>query len=174
MRTLFYSAFIILLAAPLHALTYSWVDDSGTYNFTEDYSRVPKRYQKKVKRRDDPPQNPAPQGAPNPGKAAGRADKGDAKASADAGDEKELYGGKSRAEWRKELDVREAELSVIEQSMEQSRKRAYDAKGISRARFEELKREYDDNWATYDQKYQSYTKLLETVRKAGLTVNIKK
>ncbi|MBV5339309.1 MAG: DUF4124 domain-containing protein [Deltaproteobacteria bacterium] len=45
--------FILLLVAPLHAETYSWVDDSGTYNLTEDYSSVPKKYRKKVKRRED-------------------------------------------------------------------------------------------------------------------------
>ena len=32
---------IMLWAAPLLAETYSWVDEKGTYNFTEDYSRVP-------------------------------------------------------------------------------------------------------------------------------------
>ena len=109
--------FILLLATSLHAETYSWVDDSGTYNFTEDYSSIPKKYQKKVKWREDLPQdvNPAP-----------------AVKFRKASEMKELYGGKSRDAWRKELDVLEAELSGIEQRMEQLRKQIIDTKGISK------------------------------------------
>ncbi|MFZ2950090.1 MAG: DUF4124 domain-containing protein, partial [Desulfuromonadaceae bacterium] len=84
--------FILLLATPLYAETYSWVDDSGTYNFTEDYSRVPKKFQKKVKRREDL----TPQVSPVHGGATGQTDKTGAKSAAVPGDEKELYGGKSR------------------------------------------------------------------------------
>lgn len=170
MKTLFYLGFILLLAPPLQAETYSWVDDSGTYNFTEDYSRVPKKFQKKVKRREDL----TPQVSPEHGDATDQTDKTGAKSAAVPGDEMELYGGKSRDTWRKELDVLEAELNGIEQRMELLRKQIYDPKGVSKVQFEELKKDYDDNRAMYDKKYKSYSELIEAVRKAGIPVEIKK
>lgn len=161
--------FILLLATPLYAETYSWVDDSGTYNYTEDYSRVPKKYQKKVKRREDvpPPVQAAPDSAPR------QPDKAAVKPEAAQG-EIELYGGKSQAAWRKELDVLEAELKDIEQRMEQLRKQIYDPKVVSKVQFEALKKDYDDSRAVYDQKYKQYSELIETIRKAGIIVEIRK
>ncbi|OGU13129.1 MAG: hypothetical protein A2076_07595 [Geobacteraceae bacterium GWC2_53_11] len=171
MKTFVCAGFILLLVTQSYAETYSWVDDSGTYNFTEDYSRVPKKYRKKVKHRDDIRQD-VPQESPKAEKSEKQAEKFGTKAAVSA--EGGLYGGKSRAEWRTELDAREAELSGIEQRMEQMRKQSNNPKGISRAQFDVLKKEYDDTRATYDQKYKSYTELIETIRKAGLPVDIKK
>ena len=154
MKSFLSLGFILLLATSLHAETYSWVDDSGTYNFTEDYSSIPKKYQKKVKWREDLPQDVKPAVIPE--------------------GEKELYGGKSRDAWRKELDVQEAELSGIEQRMEQLRRQIIDTKGISKEQFELLKKDYDDSRAAYDQKYKNYSELIDAVRKAGIVVEIKK
>ncbi|MDD2582185.1 MAG: DUF4124 domain-containing protein [Desulfuromonadaceae bacterium] len=166
--------FILLSAAPLLAETYSWVDDSGTYNFTEDYSSVPKKYRKKVKWREDVQQDARPQLSPDFVDNTGQTGKTDTKIATVPGGEKELYGGKSRADWRREMDALEAELTGIEQHMEQLRKQIYDPKGVSRAQFELLKKDYDDSRAVYNQKYKNYTDLVDTVRKAGITVNIKK
>jgi len=167
--------FILLLATPLHAETYSWVDDSGTYNYTEDYSRVPKKYRKKVKRRNDLPQDVKPQASSVSGSIVSRpTDKTDAKAAAVPGNEKDMYGGKSRAAWRSEMESLEAELGSIEQHIEKVKAQITDAKGVSNAQLEVLKKDYVDSRATYDQKYKSYSALIETVRRAGLTVDIKK
>lgn len=166
--------FILLLTTQLHAETYSWIDDNGTYNFTEDFSRVPKKYQKKVKRREDLPQNVKPQQSPDPDKTPKQVDKADAKSAVAQGDEKELFGGKSRAAWRKEMDVLEAELNGIDQHMVQLKRQISDSKGVSRNQFEVLKKDYNDSRAAYDQKYKIYTELIETIRKAGIPVDIKK
>ena len=42
MRSFICLGFVLLLATQVNAEIYSWVDDSGTYNYTEDYSGVPK------------------------------------------------------------------------------------------------------------------------------------
>lgn len=167
MKTFVILGLSLLMATQLHAETYSWIDDSGTYNFTEDYSSVPKKYRKRVKRRDDIPQETAPQAPPTP-------DKTDVKSSAETGGDKQLYDGKSRAEWRRELELQEADLNVIAQRMELLRKQIYDPKGIAKVQFEVLKKEYDDNLATYNQKYSKYTELIEMIRKAGIVVEMKK
>jgi len=174
MKPLLYLVFLLLLAAQGNAGTYSWVDDSGTYNFTEDYSHVPKIYQKKVKWRDDLQQELKPQLSPDPANTPSQTDKADEKSAVVTGEEKGLYGGKSREAWRKEMDVLEAELSGIEERLEQLRKQIYDPKMLTPVQFDMLKKDYDYSRATYDQKYKIYTELIETIRKAGIVVEIKK
>lgn len=170
MKTLFYMGFILLLAPPLHAETYSWVDDSGTYNFTEDYSKVPKKYQKKVKRRVDV----QPQLSSEPESTPRQAEKTDAKSAAVPVGEKELYGGKSRADWRKELGALETELSGVVQHIEQVKRQISGTNRLTNDQLEILKKDYNDSRATYDQKYKNYMELVETIRKAGIIVEIKK
>ncbi len=175
MKSFFFLGFTLLLTTSVNAEIYSWIDDSGTYNYTEDYSRVPKKYQKKVKRREDVSQDAKPQVQPDTVTTPKQANKAETKPTAAVpGDDKELYGGKSVADWRKELDAREAELKQIEQRMEELKNQVSGPKGISSVQLEALKKDYDDSRAAYDQKYKSYTELIETVRKAGLTVEIKK
>lgn len=164
---------VLLLTAPLHAETYSWVDDSGTYNFTEEYTNVPKKYRKNVIRRQDPVQGEQPQAAPLPEKSPLPPEKAEPKKAAAAGSAQELYGGKSHAAWRKELDVLEAELVVLEQRTELLRKQIYDPKGVTRDQLEKLKKDYNENRAAYDRKYKNYSALVEEIRKAGIVVEFK-
>lgn len=175
MKTSICLGVILLFAAPLHAETYSWVDDSGTYNYTEDYSRVPKKYRKKVKRSGELQQEVTPQAVPATESALPRpAEKPDAKSAAVPEGDDAMFGGKNRAAWRREMEVLESELSGIEQRMEQLRKKMLDAKVLPKPQFDELKKEYDDSRATYDQKYRSYTELVDSIRKAGIEVDTKK
>ncbi|MDD2899942.1 MAG: hypothetical protein PHI31_14660 [Desulfuromonadaceae bacterium] len=167
--------FILFLVAPLYADTYSWIDDNGTYNFTEDYSKVPKKLRRNVQHRTDMPQVESRAPLAIPVKVARPEEvKSGESVQAPQNGEKDLYGGKTRAAWRAELDAKEAELSAIENKMELLRTQVYDPKGIGKAQFETLKKEYDDNRAVYDDRYKSYSELLDTVRKAGIPVELKR
>ena len=175
-------AIILLSTAELNAETYSWVDDRGTYNFTEDYSSVPKKYRNKVKlrgdgqqdeklRQEEQPQQMRPGSASLP---KNKENGDDRRAVVPSGD-KELYGGKTRDAWRAEMDALEAELTGIEQKMEQMRQRALNVKGLlTKAELETLKKDYEESRSNYNQKYRSYTELLEAARKGGLVIEIKK
>ncbi|MBW4055956.1 MAG: DUF4124 domain-containing protein [Proteobacteria bacterium] len=174
MKTFFYLAFALLLTTPLYAETYSWVDDNGTYNYTEDYSSVPKKYQKKVKRREDIQQNVKPLVTPDLEIKTGQTENADVKSIAVPGGEKDLYGGKSRDAWRKEMEALEAELNGIEQHMNLVSKQLHDTPYSTKVQFDMMKKEYNDNRATYDRKYKNYTEFIETIRKAGIAVEIKK
>ncbi len=169
-------AFVLLLSTSLQAETYSWVDDSGTYNFTEDFSRIPPKYQKKVQRRGDNQQQQEvrPQEVAAPQIISRPPEKTDSKTDGTMATDKGLYGGKSYADWRRELDSLEAELVGIEQNAEQLRKQIYELKGYPPARVDALKKEYDENRAQYDQKYKNYLGVVEAVRKAGVVVEFKK
>ncbi len=174
MKTFFCLVIVLLLATPLYAETYSWVDDSGTYNYTEDYSSVPKKYQRKVKRREDIQQDMKPPVAPDLEDRAGQTEIADVKSAGVPEGKNRLYGGKSRDAWRKEMNALEAELHSIEQHMELLNKKIQDTPYSTKVQFDMMKKEYDDNRATYDQKYKNYTGLIETIRKAGIAVEIKK
>ena len=42
MRFIAVAGAVLVLAVQVGAETYSWVDEQGTYNFTEDLSKVPR------------------------------------------------------------------------------------------------------------------------------------
>lgn len=176
MRAVLGMAMVLALAAPLGAETYSWVDDTGTYNFTEEYSRVPKKYRKKVNRLgDQPSEQAAPSAATEAaGKhAPGTANSGGEQAAA-GGAAVPLFGGRSEEAWRREKGQREAELSRLEGVLELLNKQAAAPRGMTRTRLDELVKEYDETRATYTQKYEEYSQFLDSARKAGLTVEMKK
>lgn len=179
MRYILTTVFLLMLAAQSGAETYSWVDDSGTYNFTEDLSQVPKKYRKKVIRRgnmgnhDSAPVNASPekgtQSEPRKvedfiGKPVGQPLVGGT----------QLYGGKTQDEWRKELKDHETELTRLEQQIEQIRKQITTPARLSRESQAELVKEYENARQSYNQKYKLYSDLIESARKAGLIIEIKK
>jgi hypothetical protein len=166
--------FMLMLTSPLYAETYSWIDDSGTYHYTEDFYSVPQNYQKKVKRQADVQQDVKPPAVAESESALKQSGKAEAK-SADVSGDNELYGGKSPAVWRKELDDLGAELNSIAKHMEQLNGSFSEKAGISsRDQYMALKKDYDDSQTAYDLKYKQYSELLEKIRKAGIKVDIKK
>jgi hypothetical protein len=178
MRVLLVIGVLLALVAPLCAETYSWLDDSGTFHFTEDYSRIPKKYRNKVSRRGDMSSVQAPATDTPEKTGAGGSPKADAsggKAAANSGgsNSKQLFGGKTEDAWRSDAALQEQELIRLEGSLETLRKQTL-TPGISREHFAELKKEYDETRATYNQKYEIYSKLLESAKKAGLQVEMKK
>ncbi len=177
MRTVLGMAMVLALAAPLGAETYSWVDDRGTYNFTEDYSRVPKKYRKKINRRGE---QPSAETVPVTAKGTEKAGSGEmtrvgtqAEKGAPAAP-LPLFGGRSEEDWRREKGEREAELSRLEGVLDLLNKQAAAPRGMTRTRLDELVKEYDQTRATYTQKYEEYSQFLQSARKAGLTVEMKK
>jgi hypothetical protein len=154
------------------------VDENGTFNFSEDLSRVPKKYRKNVSRRGDMGGQgtaPANAGTEKSKQADPRqVEDSNGKPSGLPGGDNQLYGGKTQDAWRKELNVHESELKMIEQQLDQIWKQINKPMGISRVRQSELTREYENTRVTYNQKYKIYSELIESARKAGLVIEIKK
>src|SRR6185369_16894326 len=145
MRFLFVIVFVLLLAGQSDAETYSWVDETGTCNFSEDLSRVPKRYHKSVKRYGDIGSQTA-----SPVKITSEKNKQDDSCPVDVscgkptglpGEDTQLYGGKTRDAWRRELNANESELSRLEQQLEQMQNQIKKPSGLSLARQAELIKE---------------------------------
>jgi hypothetical protein len=131
---------LLFAALPLFADTYTWEDDQGTVNFTEDLGNVPPRYRKKVKIVGDvelPPAE-APAGA---GKAQvkekAEGQKGGMPGAAGARQEKKktIYGGKESEAWKSESAALEADLKYVEKQLAETRSRLKDTSSMSRTEY---------------------------------------
>jgi hypothetical protein len=131
----------LLFAVSAVAETYMWEDSTGTVNFAEDLSQVPKKYRKKVQVRGDlSAPTPEPSSAvTEPGAAKGSTS---VPASSDAGkpvvgNEKKdlLYGGKSGEEWRRDFASLKADLRSTDDQIAELNGRMADTSQMSRADF---------------------------------------
>jgi len=163
---------MLVMTTQAGAETYSWVDDKGTYSFSDDLSSVPKKYRKKAKRLGDAGSEPAAQPPASAEKKSDAVQAPPVKPTPGAADDKQLYDGKNRDAWRQEFDVHEAELKTLEQRLDVMQKQTVN--NMAAEQFATLKKEYDETKALYQQKYKVYSELIESARKAGLTVEIKK
>jgi hypothetical protein len=160
-------AFILLAPMPLLAATFSWTDDSGTVNFTEDFSRVPQKYRKKIEIRGDRDSQSAeaPEVAKSPLPKAAAPQKEEVKTAVPEAS----YGGKSAGAWQSELTAAQSELNKLD-----ARIKALDAErkavaiGASDRSARELLKEYNDAVTEYNSAYERFGRMLEAARKAGL------
>lgn len=127
-----------MVAATACAETYTWEDSSGTIHFTEDISRVPKKYRKNVRVRGDmgaavaeEPLVEQSTEAAAPGDAAPPA-----KEPAAASEKKEeLYGGKPGKSWKMEFDTLRAEISATDDQVAELDSRLGDTSNMSRIEY---------------------------------------
>jgi Domain of unknown function (DUF4124) len=169
MRYLICFCVLFLMASRSSAEIYSWVDDSGVRNFSDNISTVPKKYLKSVVRSgqvDGPP-------APEKSAVMEKKDAPAAKGTVADNSNSQLYDGKSYSDWRKEFDLQEAELKRIEARLGQIQVLLKNPSNTTRASYYELMNEYNALRGEYKDKYQVYSELMESARKAGLKVDIK-
>jgi hypothetical protein len=109
----------LLYAAPVLAETYSWVDDKGTVNFSDDISQVPKKYRKKVRPRGDMGAGTAATSAA-PSESAGQVSPADSGGKSQEGkpDKKEaLYGSRSGDSWKDEFSSLKSEIRQTDERL---------------------------------------------------------
>lgn len=172
MKLILLIAVAVLSAVPVLAETYSWTDNSGTMNFTEDYSQVPKQYRKKIEIRRNGDNKPS--SAETPAVAKGVAK------SAPVVPAKELeipkakvtedtYGGKSMDVWQRELTAAEAEskalFAKVKEQEAQMNKPGENPDGLSR---NELIRRYNSAVTEYNAANARFSEMLTAARKAGV------
>jgi hypothetical protein len=112
---------VLIWTTPLMAETYSWVDKNGTYNFTEDYSRVPKKYRGRVNKRGDMGATPQSKESVSPSNQSGAAPLAASKKSNSGKLElpEENFGGKSYDQWKQELGEREAAMGAVKKRVDE-------------------------------------------------------
>jgi hypothetical protein len=171
MKSLLCLCLILLTASQLSAETYSWVDDSGVWNFSDDFNSVPKKYRKNVGRRADADNSQVLQNLPELEKSQAPALKSE---PATEINNKQLYNGKTHGDWRKEFDAHEVELQRLEQRLVQMQAVLKKPVNTSRSSLSSLLAEYEALRVEYKEKYRIYSELMESARRAGLTVEMKK
>jgi Domain of unknown function (DUF4124) len=179
MKLVALAGMLLLLASNAGAETYSWTDENGTYNFTDDVSSVPKKYRKNVEKRGDLTGQPEAQrqAEPNanvkaapvaavPGDAAG----GQKQETAGSG----LYDGKKPEVWQQDFRTREAEYKQLEQQLVQIERLIKNPGGISKSRYDALPGEFKETQKQYLEKLKNYNELNDDANKAGLPVEFRK
>lgn len=159
----------LLVSSRVCAETYSWVDDLGVWNLSDDFSRVPKKYRKSAVRGDAADSTSVPEKPAIIEKLETPAVKGSVADNSSS----QLYGGKAYSDWRKEFDLHESELKRIEVRLEQIQASLKKLSNTSRASYNELLGEYNALRSQYKEKYRAYSDMMEAARKAGLKVDIK-
>ena len=140
MKTGIIVAILVMFAVPAAAVTYTWVDDQGTVNFTEDLGNVPPQFRKKAKvlgaeEETTPPAAGETKEEPKPPlqpKESGRT------AEKPAVEKKELqktYGGKSAETWKAEFGQLNAEVKAAEDQLVELRSRLGDLSKMSRGEY---------------------------------------
>lgn len=130
--------FLMSFAVPAMAETYTWTDDRGTMNFTEDYGRIPKKYRKKARKVGE--ENAAPPAvetgeAPAAIKPALPVETKEQAPEAVKGEKKAQYGGKDGEAWRNEFGKMRADLKAAEDQLVESRSRLDDTSRMSRSEY---------------------------------------
>lgn len=121
-----------MFASTVGAETYTWVDSSGTVNFTEDISQVPKKYLKKVRVRGDV--SPAVSGgAESTAETVPPAPAG-TKAITGSSEKKEvMYGNKTGKSWKADFDTLRAQIGATDDQISELNTRLGDTSKMSRS-----------------------------------------
>ncbi len=128
--------FLVLFALPAFAVTYEWVDDQGTVNFTEDLGNVPAKYRKKVKRVGEEEFPPPETGEPVEKPAVkGKVPSEPRQGVPDTRQENmnAVYGGKDAKTWKSEFAALNADVKAAEKQLVEYRNRLNDTSGMSRS-----------------------------------------
>ena len=169
MKTMVIAALMLVLAVPLCADTYSWEDDEGTLNFTEDYSSVPQKFRKKVQRREGMSYREITVEVTPPDPPDSSAEKAEEKSSEGS----TLYGGKTEDQWRSELNALESEMNAQRDVMKDLEQQMKAQETFTKTRANELKKQYDEARKSFEQKYAAYNQLADSARKAGFMITVK-
>lgn len=171
MRSFLCLCILLLTAAQPYAETYSWVDADGVWNYSDDFNSIPKKYRKKARRTADEVTVPVESNAAPLEKTELTAPK----SATGAGAQQQLYNGKTQEAWRAEFDLHEAELKRLELRLEELRNTLNaNPNQIPRECQTEMYKEYEDLRVEYNGKYSAYSELIDSARKAGLVVEIRK
>jgi hypothetical protein len=181
MQKAFLVMVILMMTAGFAAADmYKWVDDKGTMNFTEDYSKIPKKYRKKVKVKRDAGES-APESATTAGEElktepSGKSAGGTRETSAVVKDEKKknLYGGRTEDEWKADFKKMNDNIDSVQAQIDERRARLNNPDNLSRSRYRGIEVEIKDLEEKLTQLRGKLNALDESSTKAGVPYEIRK
>ncbi|MEI6209659.1 MAG: DUF4124 domain-containing protein [Desulfuromonadales bacterium] len=167
----------LLYAAPLRAETYSWTDESGTVNFTEDYASVPPKYRNMVNIRGDIGAVPS-QAEPLAGSVSRDPKNSNPDQAKPVAIEAEtLYDGKKFEEWKREFAALESEVNTLDARVKEAEaefKQMSKGGGATSEQLQRMNESYKGAIDSYNKAAGRYDLLVESARKAGVPFEIRK
>jgi Domain of unknown function (DUF4124) len=176
MKLILAVAGILIFAAPLMAETYSWEDEKGTVNFTENYTSIPAKYRKKARKLGDmgSDTSPAPPAAVSGTKPTPAARLTAGTGAGPAGEANGLFGGRKPEAWQQEMRPLYAEVKRLEQQLVELESLIRKPTGISGSRFDGLSQELRETQRLYNQALKQYNSLNDEANTVGLPAEFRK
>lgn len=174
MKLILAVAGMLIFAAPLMAETYSWEDETGTVNFTENYTSVPAKYRKNARKlgdigSDTPSAQPA---AASGTKAAPAARESAESQTSPSGETGGTFGGKKYDQWKQEFSEREAAMRGIINRIGEI-DALLNKNPSSTEQTQNLIAERNRSVEQVSEMRRQYDQQVELARKAGIEVNIR-
>ena len=176
MKLILTVAGILIFAAPLMAETYSWEDEKGTVNFTENYTSSPAKYRKKARKLGDMGSDTTsvPPAAVSGAKATPAARATAVTGAGPADEAGGLFGGRKPEAWQQEMRPLYAEVKRLEQQLVELESLIRKPIGISRGRMDGLPQEFRETQKLYNQALKQYNSLNDEANKVGLAAEFRK
>jgi hypothetical protein len=177
MKVVYFVGVALMLAIQAGAETYTWTDDNGTFNFTDDMSLVPQKYRKNVgKRNDVDVQAPASSLAVPDVKEKGTPAKKDTGSGlpsyVDNGGD--IYEGKKAEVWQQQMRPLFAEVKRLEQELEQLESQLKNPVGMSREQYDKIPQLFKETQGRYKDALKKYNDLNDAANRAGLPAEFRK
>jgi hypothetical protein len=158
----------LLLAYPLSAMaqTFEWTDQHGDIHFTDDRGKIPKKYRKRARTLGDDSGQPVISETTEPTKKKGA--KGE-----DAGQGKNLYGGKDEAAWRNEFKGAKGAVQRTKADIAEVRGRLADTSNMSRSEYLSLQATVNHLQSRLEGQQKKLDQLQESADKAGVPADFR-
>lgn len=164
----------------LFAETYTWVDENGTMNFTDNLSSIPQKYRKKALKREE-----IEYGSPSIQSAASRTKEENsvnvqpekqikAPSSQSKVEPRGVCGGKGCDEWASEFRARNSEISSLEQQIRHSEELLKNPTGLNKEQIYRLPQEIVSLITQRNDAIKRYNEFNDTANRAGVPPDYRK
>jgi Domain of unknown function (DUF4124) len=176
MKLILAVAGILIFAAPLMAETYSWEDEKGTVNFTENYTSIPAKYRKKARKLGDmgSDTSSAPPAAISGAKETAAARVNAGTGASPSGEASGLFNGRKPEAWQQEMRPLYAEVKRLEQQLVELESLIRKPAGISKSRADGLPQEFRETQRLYNQALKQYNSMNDDANTVGLPAEFRK
>jgi hypothetical protein len=176
MKLILAVASILIVAAPLLAETYRWEDETGTVNFTENYTSIPAKFRKKARKLGDMGSDTSSTlpAAVSGAKATPAVSAPAGTGTSPSGEANGIFGGRKPEVWQQEMRPLYAEVRRLEQQLAELESLIKKPTGISKSRVDGLPQEFRETQQRYIQTLNQYNKLNDEANKVGLPAEFRK
>ena len=170
----------MVTAFPLSAETFTWTDETGAINFTEDYSNIPPKYRNKVHKREEIEYDkPSVQGVTSGGKDGNSVNVQPEKPikvlKNQLIDEPQgIYGGKRVEEWASEFRARNSEITLLEQKIRKAEELNKKPAGLNKEQINRLPQEIVSLITQRNDAIKRYNELNDRANTAGVPAEYRK